>query len=96
MEKYKGTPGPWMIVQDEEYDDIKIVEVADYQPGFYTEICEIGQGIHEANLIAAAPDLLEACNQLMHLYNEEGNLLNFNVDIVRIAINKALGGPDNG
>ncbi len=47
----------------------------------------------EANmqLYTSAPELLEACQQIMHLYEKDGHLLNFNVDIVRIALNKALG-----
>jgi hypothetical protein len=95
MENYEGIQGPWMIVQDEEYDEIKIVEVEDYQPGFYTEICEIGQNMQEAHLIAAAPDLLEACMAFMTLFNESDMRPedeSYEVaHVVQTAINKALG-----
>lgn len=42
-----------------------------------------------AKLIAAAPDLLDALNQLMHVYETKGQLLAFDVNIARQAIEKA-------
>lgn len=47
----------------------------------------------EANskLVSAAPDLLEACQQVIYLIEKEGNLLNLDAHIVREAITKATG-----
>jgi hypothetical protein len=42
-----------------------------------------------AKLIAAAPEMYEALKALMKCYEEKGQLLSFNVDIARQAINKA-------
>lgn len=55
-------------------------------------ICESVMKPDDAKLIAAAPELLEACNQVMYLYKTDGHLLNFNIDIIRLAIDKATGG----
>lgn len=43
-----------------------------------------------AKLIAAAPELLEALQKLIKVFDDKGQLLDFNVDIARQAINKAL------
>lgn len=58
-------------------------------------VAEVVHGLDNAKLMAAAPELLEACNQVMYSYKKDGQLLNFNIDIIRVAINKATGG-DHG
>jgi hypothetical protein len=44
----------------------------------------------DAQLIAAAPDLLEALEDLMNHYETNGQLLSWDVSIARKAISKAL------
>ncbi len=38
-----------------------------------------------------APELLEALEKLMEAYNDKGQLLDFNINIARQAIKKAVG-----
>lgn len=57
--KDKHTPGPWRVVVEEEYDDYLVVDkdnhcIADILP------------LANARLIAAAPDLLEACKDALN------------------------------
>ncbi|MGY0037668.1 hypothetical protein [Pedobacter sp. NJ-S-72] len=92
MEEFKGTPGPWRVIEDEQADVIRIVEKHDYNPGFYTEICEISQGIDEAHLIAAAPDLLEVLNECVELMKvQEFKAWLQVIAKAEAAINNALG-----
>ncbi|KKK98732.1 hypothetical protein LCGC14_2639830 [marine sediment metagenome] len=49
----------------------------------------LDQTIANANLMVAAPELLEALLMLMDVYESKGQLLSFNVDIARQAIKKA-------
>lgn len=64
MEK-KFTPGHWMVIEDERADEVRVVQEDGYSDFMYTEICQIRQGISEAYLIAAAPDLLEALELIL-------------------------------
>lgn len=57
-------PGPWMVVEDEEWNEIKVVQKDGYSPSFYSEICQVGQGLPEAYVIASAPELLEALERM--------------------------------
>jgi hypothetical protein len=52
-------------------------------------ICDTVYDIEDAKLIAAAPEMYEALKALLKCYEEKGQLLSFNVDIARQAINKA-------
>ena len=91
------TPGPWTF----EGGNNENCEVQADGTTIDLTRCDRNTGNHvisrdemEANarLVAAAPILMDACQQIMHLYKKDGHLLNFNVDIVRIAIAKATGG----
>jgi len=81
----KHTPGPWMI-GNIQGDNI----VIENHDGF--EVCTVWEDPkqHDARLIAAAPDLLEAC-----LYLTEGiescGLTGVYLDQARKAIAKATG-----
>ena len=88
MKEFKGTPGPW------HYDD----ELG----GVYSERCQFVCDVTDkdnAKLIAAAPELLEACmrmrNQLYAAgYEAERGSLNPTrclLNQIEEAINKALG-----
>jgi hypothetical protein len=59
----------------------------DYYGGFL--IAESIATKDDAKLIAAAPDLLEALQKLMSVYEQKGQLLSFDVNIAREAIKKA-------
>lgn len=75
MSEFKHTPGPWMIggehdcmtpiyvgIEGEEYDVCQVCTWDGFPPG------EVGP--ENAKLIAAAPDLLEACNSLLEMLEE--------------------------
>lgn len=107
MEKFKGTPGPWRVSDD----DYTFQHVAD---DFYHQISagcgyldeREGMGfslsgpmsIHDASLIAAAPELLEALQELISGYEDREHLGMFDMlvhgDLIQkanAAIKKALG-----
>lgn len=60
--EFKGTKGEWEIMMDD--DEIKVIQSSSLENGSgwrsYVAICEEVQCIEDANLITAAPDLLEA------------------------------------
>ncbi|MBT1798801.1 hypothetical protein B9Q31_02240 [Enterobacter kobei] len=62
MKEFKGTKGEWEIMMDD--DEIKVIQSSSLENGSgwrsYVAICEEVQCIEDANLIAAAPYLLEA------------------------------------
>ncbi len=66
MSEFKGTPGPWSVEGSWVESDCRyIAEVHDFR-----EECEIFKPVHpesaaNANLIAAAPELLEALQKLV-------------------------------
>lgn len=56
MEDFKGTPGPWEIMDDD--GELKIVQSGSIEYGqgwkIYSDICSEVSGQDNANLIAAA------------------------------------------
>ena len=84
----RHTPGPWNFEKHENF----VVYVGN------NEICELYEGDQEANarLIAAAPELLEACEYVVkwHRENDTGEGELYGLDFVTTcicAIKKAKG-----
>lgn len=100
----KYTPAPWFIVNGEHSG----IEIRSDSRWGMVEICLVDTGFNEpieseqisnANLIAAAPELLEALKSLCECYCESGNYLSkedrhrHRITLIkaRAAIAKALG-----
>ena len=94
----KHTPGPW-IIDDCMAKDLEAntfwFSIKDSNKNTIAEVKGHHYGIENktatanANIIVAAPELLEALLMLMDVYESKGQLLSFNVDIARQAIKKA-------
>lgn len=94
MEKFKGTPGPWVadktsravgpISRDDDQSYGILIPVAWVEFDTEVEIQASNQ-----NLIAAAPDLLEALIKLVDVVDEMVH--GPSTDAAHAAINKALG-----
>lgn len=94
MEKFMGTDGPWEVMMDD--DEIKVIQSGSLENGYgwrsYTAICEEVQCSEDANLIVAAPELLEALQELLiRVADDEEYGPEHAITKARAAINKALG-----
>lgn len=98
MEKFKGTPGPWRI--DDKDPTFSALAGDTYHlikagGGYHDDEKNKGfsisgfMSIHDANLISAAPELLEALQDALHAYDKRGEYPEW--DFARAAIKKALG-----
>ncbi len=68
MEKFKGTPGPWsvnVIGQHWNNKSLTHIEVTFGEDGEC--ICDTVYSADDAQLIAAAPDLLEALQEMVEI-----------------------------
>lgn len=104
MKKFKGTPGPWAVT--ESTDEVAVaMGTAIGSPYEYTcghvwmtegaywgEACQ--EDIANAHLIAAAPELLGALQELHAAWCELQNSEDGVAVDARAAINKALGGGE--
>lgn len=104
MEKFKGTPGPWRV-SDDNYTFQHVAHDFYHQIsagcGYLNEREGMGfslsgpMSIHDASLIAAAPELLEALQQCIpHLREQskkDGHAFG-TLQLVNRIIDKALGG----
>ena len=91
MKEFKGTPGPWRL-----RNRLTSIDVDIPAEGPYDTITDI-QDIHDAQLIAAAPDLLSALQHLVEVYDSEDGKQwttaskKSAIAEARAAIDKALG-----
>lgn len=88
MKEFKGTPGPWAV----DWSDFAVVGkdgkgVADFDYGRFDD----DEDCLNAILIAAAPDLLEALQNMVTAYEYEASIDNPALLAARAAISKALG-----
>ena len=89
MKRFEGTPGPWAV----DWSDFVVVSkdgkgIADFDYGRFDD----DEDCKNANLIAAAPDLLEALQELVFLYeHDEGCRELTEYKRAKAAISKALG-----
>lgn len=93
--EFKGTKGKWEIMMDG--DEIKIIQADSLENGTgwrsSIAICDEVQCIEDANLIAAAPDLLNALQAMLNkAYKQNWNdHYPDEVSKAQSAISKALG-----
>jgi hypothetical protein len=79
MEKTKHTPGPWEI-EEREHSRRQVIRT---KQGVITELINYGHAgginavcfIEELSLIAAAPDLLEACREALEELRANARLI---------------------
>ena len=102
MKDFKGTPGPWRFDEQTTLSGGPVFYIAQddnakYTPN-YSDVSQTCSGelkhIQKANaqLIAAAPDLLEALQELVFLYeHDEGCRELTEYKRAKAAISKALG-----
>jgi len=88
---FVGTPGPWVVIKA----DRGFIISANYGAYDVSVVRNVGNQDNEANarLIAAAPDLLEACKAVVKFWDsitEEDCVNNIHVQ-ARAAIAKATG-----
>ncbi|MCM7455859.1 hypothetical protein M8R64_10250 [Enterobacter hormaechei] len=94
MKRFEGSAGPWSAHDDEESIATSVV-----MNDFGDILCVVGtymtsteDDYANANLIAAAPDLLEALQELVFLYeHDEGCRELTEYKRAKAAISKALG-----
>lgn len=85
--KTKHTPGPWHVVKYACYNSIQNGPMYGDMDLLNSDLCNEAEA--NAQLSAVAPELLEVLMELMEVYESKGQLLSFNVDIARQAIQKA-------
>jgi len=104
MKRFEGSPAPWRI-NGVDYHDYGLIDAEGGEIMLLKAECE--QDDHNATLIAAAPDLLEALQGYMSAVSEMNEAMKdgYNVqgamsaligweDMARAAISKALGRSD--
>lgn len=98
----KHTPGPW-TVQEEIDGPVQNTRIVAHKKAVASTAQQCGRPHHwneaEANarLIAAAPELLEACEALVNAYSiHDGTVHARAVDVAVAAIRKATGEATDG
>lgn len=92
MSDFKGTPGPWTAVDKRPHSDGFSVFSNDQYIAFVGDSDGATNYKDNANLIAAAPELLGAL-ELILSYHDDGNcvLHQDDVSMAKAVIKKALG-----
>lgn len=108
MSKAKHTPGPWVLIDGDRFEDEKVITTQSRINESMCCICEMDvdfDGPHgeeqeaNASLIAAAPDLLEALQDMLDAFSKNGLGGEYDpgevpaIDKAVAAIAKALGEP---
>ncbi|GAB7454695.1 hypothetical protein OUHCRE13_43210 [Enterobacter roggenkampii] len=89
MKRFEGSPAPWRI-NGVDYHDYGLIDAEGGEIMLLKAECE--QDDRNATLIAAAPDLLEALQELVFLYeHDEGCRELTEYKRAKEAISKALG-----
>ncbi|EMH4164015.1 hypothetical protein RJ498_003318 [Pluralibacter gergoviae] len=96
MEKFMGTPGPWEM---DEFENIVHGKINGWGKkstvrvnGFYLPGIVTGEYRANSKLVTAAPELLEALQELVFLYEHDEGCRNLTeYKRAKDAINKALG-----
>ena len=99
MEKFKGTPGPWVVNEIGQHWNNKALAHLEITYGEDGEcICDTVYQREDANLIAAAPELLEALQNIIAGYEHKSSCGMFDmlcygdeIESANAAIKKALG-----
>ena len=95
----KHTPGPWRVEVVTEKDEFRAVTAGEFAIVSKDNLCPatvweatLGEGgIANANLIAAAPDMLASLIDLFNIVSENGCAGRPTMDKARAAIAKAKG-----
>lgn len=89
--KTKPTPGPWRYCKQNASPTTGEHMIAGGTPGYLAEVRDCGSGDVEANanLVAAAPDLLAA---LLYVQQAVEGGQDFGMSTINAAIRKATGG----
>lgn len=97
MSEFKGTPAPWSFEHNSASDDVTFC--INVVANGVSEVCYLQSNeeylpnrahtVANANLISAAPELLEALQDALHAYDKHGEHSEW--DSARAAIAKALG-----
>lgn len=92
--EFKGTKGEWKVSDSNTYGrkTIDFENLRGYIDIWYHNGADITkeEALANAKLVASAPKLLEALQLFMKEYNSKGNIFDYDMNIAREAINKAL------
>ncbi len=95
----KATPGPWKVLSSKDGEPIEVIGADRTGVIRMRSICRptTENGKSNANLIAAAPELLEACERLLENYQVARHINGHTRDtedirFARVAIANAKGG----
>lgn len=94
--EFKGTPGPWEVEDNGHFYDINagrgtVGNVCSSASWYDNDMHRGPVAIANAQLIAAAPELLEALQNMVEAYQHEASIDNPALLSARAAIAKALG-----